>query len=184
MKKYFSHLGAGAAVLAIAIGSQAVHAQAKAGDPSGAYAEAAYLAATFKKGSDPSLKPAALRLTGGMDVINGLAVEGMLAFGAKDGKSGTKQAELSTLAGVFVKPHAELMPGVEVYARAGFSNLAWSTQTTGAAAVKGSGNSVGYGVGMSYKVADKITAGIDYMSYYNKDSVKLNGFAVSVGMKL
>ncbi len=186
MKKS-SRFGAAAALLALASVSQTVYAQAKpapaAAPDAGPYAEAAYLATTFKNASDPSLRPAAVRLTGGMDVISGLAVEGMLAFGAKDSTSGTKQAELSTLAGVYVRPHAELAPGLEVYARAGLANMAWSTQSGSAAAVKSTGNSVGYGVGLSYKVADKITAGVDYMSYYNKDSVKLTGFALSVGMK-
>ncbi|MDH4377564.1 MAG: outer membrane beta-barrel protein [Ramlibacter sp.] len=183
MKKYFTHLGAATALLALVSVSQTVHAQAKAAPASGPFGEAAYLATTFKNGSDPSLRPAALRLTGGMDVISGLAVEGLLGFGVTDSTSGTKQAKLSTLAGVYVRPHAELAPGLEVYARAGFANMAWSTQSGSAAAVKSNGNSAGYGVGLSYKVADKINAGIDYMSYYNKDSVKLTGFALSVGMK-
>jgi long-subunit fatty acid transport protein len=183
MKKKFAHLGTVAALLVLSGGSQAVHAQAKAADVSGPYVEAAYLATTFKSSGNPSLKPTAVRLAAGMDVISGLAVEGMLAFGAQEGKSGTSQAELSTLAGVYVKPHAELAPGLEVIARAGFANMAWSTQTGAAAAVKHSGNSAGYGLGLSYKVADKITAGADYMSYYNKDSVKLTGFTISVGMK-
>lgn len=186
MKKFSQRAGAIAALLALAAASQVAHAQAKAGNASTAYGEVGYLAATFKQ-SNVTYRPAAIRLSGGADVMPGLGLEGMLAFGAKEGKatvSGTaKQAEISTLAGVFVKPHAELSPGLDVYARVGFANMAWSTKSGTAAAVDKTGNSAAYGLGLNYTVADKMTVGADYMSYYNKDSVKVNGVAVSVGIK-
>lgn len=182
MQKFAQRAGAVAALLALAAAAQPAFAQAKAGNASTGYAELSYLSTSYKKDSI-SLKPTGLRITAGADVMPGLAVEGLLAFGLKEGKKGTDQAELSTLAGVYVKPHAELAPGLEVYARAGFANMAWSTKAGTAAAVDRSGNSAGYGVGLSYQVADKITAGLDYMSYYNKSSYKLNGTAISIGMK-
>lgn len=183
MKKYSRRAGAIAALLALAAASQVAHAQAKAGNATTGYGEVSYLAATFKQ-SNETYRPAAIRLAGGVDVMPGLGLEGMLAFGAKEGKNGAKSAELSTLAGVFVKPHAELAPGVDVYARVGFANMAWSTKASaGGAATDKTGNSAAYGLGLNYTVADKMTVGADYMSYYNKDSVKVNGVAVSVGIK-
>jgi opacity protein-like surface antigen len=183
MKKYSQRAGAIAALLALAAVSQVAHAQAKAGNATTGYGEVSYLAATHKESSG-TYRPAGIRLAGGADVMPGLGLEGMLAFGAKDGTSGVKSAQLSTLAGVYVKPHVELAPGVEVYARAGYANMAWSTKATASStAVDKSGNSAGYGVGLNYTVGDKMTLGVDYMSYYNKSSVTLTGVAVSFGLK-
>ncbi len=183
MKKYSQRAIATAALLALAAASQAAHAQAKAGNASTGYGEVSYLAATHKQ-SGVTYRPAAVRLSGGADVMPGLGLEAMLAFGAKDGESGAKSAQLSSLAGVFVKPHAELAPGVDVYARVGYTNMSWSTKASaGGAATEKTGNSPSYGVGLSYTVTDRMTVGADYMSYYNKDSVKLTGVAVSVGIK-
>ncbi len=183
MKKHSQSAFAVAALLAMATASQVAHAQAKAGNAATGYGEVSYLAATHKE-SDVTYRPAAIRLAGGADVIPGLGLEAMLAFGAKDGESGTKSAQLSTLAGVYVKPHAEIAPGVDVYARVGYTNLSWSTKASaGGAATDKTGNSPSYGVGLNYTVTDKVTVGADYMSYYNKDSVTLTGIAVSVGIK-
>lgn len=172
-----------AALLALAAASQVAHAQAKAGNASTGYGEISYLAATHKQ-SGVTYRPAAIRLAGGADVMPGLGLEGMLAFGAKDGKSGAQSEQLSSLAGLYVKPHTELAPGIDVYARVGYTNMSWSTKASSTAtAVEKTGNSPSYGVGLNYTVSDKMTVGADYMSYYNKDSVKLTGIAVSVGIK-
>lgn len=182
MTQFAQRAAAAATLLALAAASQTAFAQAKAGNASTGYADLAYVATSYKSGS-VSLKPTAVRITAGADVMPGLAVEGLLLAGANDSTKGTNNVQLTTLAGVYVKPHAEMAPGLDVYARAGFANMAWTTKAGTAASVDRSGNSAGYGLGLSYQVADKITAGLDYMSYYNKSSYKLNGTAISIGMK-
>ena len=40
-----------------------------------------------------------------------------------------------------------------------------------------------YGLGLSYKLSDKMSLNADYMSYYNKNDVKGTGFTVGLGIR-
>jgi outer membrane autotransporter protein len=40
-----------------------------------------------------------------------------------------------------------------------------------------------YGIGMSYKIDEKLSFNADYMYYYNKDSSTATGLALGIGFR-
>ena len=173
-------LSAGIAIAAMAMISAS--AQAQSSTPA-LYGELGY---TFLKYSDEGvdIKPGAIRGIFGYNISPNLAIEGMLALGIKDDTIsilGTPvKAELVRAYGIYVKPKVNLTNDLELFGRIGFADSRVKLSARGLSA-SDSDRSASYGVGLNFKISPTVAVGVDYMSYYNKDGGKAEGFTVGVG---
>ncbi len=88
--------------------------------------------------------------------------------------------------GIYVKPKVMLANSFELFGRLGYADtrLRASANVAGfSASGSSSGSSVSYGLGANFNIAPRAYVGVDYMSYYKKDDVKINGVTVSVGYR-
>lgn len=171
---------------ALLVASMGAQAQTKA--PSGGlYGDVGYT--LVKISADGySVTPKVLRGVVGYEVNPNLAIEGMVGLGVGDDSTtlaGVKLVgEVDHMIGLYLKPKMAVSPDLELFARAGFvrSKVTASAPAYGVSASE-SQSDLSYGVGMSYSINKTTALNVDYMSYYNKDGVKANGFTVGVGFK-
>lgn len=141
-----------------------------------------------------SVKPGMLRGMVGYNFSDNLAVEGMLGFGVRKdsataGIAGVPvrvEGDVRHMYGIYVKPKAMIGNAFEVFGRLGYADTRLrSTASAGgvSATNTGSDGSFSYGLGANFNVAPRAYVGVDYMRYYKKDDVKIDGVTVSVGYR-
>jgi opacity protein-like surface antigen len=183
LRHRFAGLGlALAATLAVG----AVQAQTSPqGDSSGFYSEIGYTGLTYK---EPEVKthPGEIRLIGGYEFHPNMAVEVMGLLSVKDSKldffGQTFKVKIDNIWGVFLKPKVAVTPEVELFGRLGYARSQRSVSVD-SLSFSESGNSVAYGVGASYAINKRVSLSFDYMSYYNRDNIRIQGPTLGVGIK-
>jgi Outer membrane protein beta-barrel domain len=153
------------------------------------YVEAAYTPLSVKAGGD-SVKPAALSGIVGYEVNPNLAVEGFLGLGVKkvsvSDQDGSADLKVSKSFGMFLKPKVMLNDSTEVFARVGFAQSTLKVNVTdseGSFSGSGSNGSFAYGLGGNYYLNKQTYLTGSYMSFYNKDGLKVTGFNLGAGYK-
>ena len=162
------------------------------------YAELGYASINYSYtySSDYSFKwnnGAAIRLVFGKELGKNLAIEGMYASGINSSDKTTlistynSQIKLTSMYGVYLKPKYNISENINVFARIGFAQSTIDGNTYDGTSLASSGNATAsatsYGVGTSYKLNDKFNLNLDYMSYYNKNSIDINAVTLGVGYK-
>ncbi len=153
----------------------------------GLYGEVAYAPlklSTTVDGLGLSAKPAVVRGMLGLELSPHVALEGMLAAGAKKdnitlaGTNSGVDTKISNMFGVYVKPKLQVGPGLELFGRLGYvrSKLKVADESP-------SEGSVSYGLGASYSFNPALSLNADYMIYNNKDDVKIDGVSIGLGFK-
>lgn len=179
MKKVVYKSAAVAAFLLATLGAQAQSSG------SGMYGELGWTNIAYKD-SGYNIEPSMLRAIVGVDVHPNLAVEGMLGFGISDDtvtiRGVNVKTEIDNAWGVFLKPKTAVTPDLDLFARLGYVKAKVSASVPGYSA-SDSGGDMAYGLGLSYKLSDKMSLNADYMSYYNKNDVKGTGFTVGLGIR-
>ena len=177
--------GLGLALLAT-LAAGAVQAQTSPqGDVGAFYGEIGYTGLTYK---EPEVKthPREIRLIGGYEFHPNMAVEVMGLLSAKDSKvdyfGQTFKVKIDNIWGVFFKPKVAVTPEVELFGRLGYARSHRSL-SVGALSLSESGNSVAYGVGASYAINKRVSLNLDYMSYYNRDNIRIQGPTLGLGVK-
>jgi opacity protein-like surface antigen len=164
----------------------------------GYYAELGYTSInySFVYSSEYSAKwnnGAAIRLVFGKELGENLAIEGMYASGINSSDKTTiistfsSNIKLTSMYGVYLKPKYNISENMNVFARIGFvqSTINGSIYdgTSLYSSDSASASTTSYGVGTSYKLNDKFNLNLDYMSYYNKNSIDINAVTLGVGYK-
>lgn len=132
-------------------------------------------------GSKPSL--GAIRGFAGWDLHKNLGVELMLAGGTADGttEDGSK-VKLKSAYGVFAKPKLALHEQLEVFGRLGWVK-AKTRFSDATGSVSDSDSDLAWGIGATYKFTPNWSASLDYTSYYDKNSIRIDGIGLSVGYR-
>jgi opacity protein-like surface antigen len=158
-----------------------------------AYGELGYTQLKISE-SGLSVKPGMLRGILGYNFGENLALEGMLGFGVrKDNANGVFtgvpvniEGDVRHMVGIYVKPKVVLGNAFELFGRLGYTDTRLRT-TASVAGFRGSETSSGsdwsYGLGGNFNIAPRAYVGLDYMRYYKKNDVKLDGVTVSVGYR-
>ena len=189
---------AAASVLLMAGAAQAQSAR----QVGGTYAEIGYTQMKLS-GDGDSLKPGALRGIFGYEFHPNAAVEGMLALGIRNEErsesintgfgvaTATAKVKLKNAYGIYVKPKTNVSDALEVFGRLGYTHASFKADATvslpgvGSQSFSDSGSEggVSYGLGANYKFSPTTYVGVDYMRYYKKDGVTVDGFTVGVGFR-
>jgi opacity protein-like surface antigen len=128
-------------------------------------------------GSSSDFTTLHLRLKGGMNIINWLAVEAQLVSDADDTDNaiGFKHST-GFILGIFAKPHVTVGP-VDLYGLLGYATAEASLEcdpACGAPKAKATLDGVAYGLGAQYLVTKQLKVSLDYMVYHD-DSATYDG---------
>ncbi len=166
-------------------------AQTQSNAPSNMYAEIGYAALNLKAtdGAD-SAKATPGVVTGvfGYQFSPNLAVEGLVGLGA--GKAGVKEngvpngvdVKVSSALGVFIRPSVAVSDSIDLFARAGWLRTTLKI-SEGAYSESDSDNSFAYGLGANFNLSKTSYIQANWMNYYKKDGVKVDGIALAYGMR-
>jgi opacity protein-like surface antigen len=174
-----------AAASAMLLAGGAVHAQMARGASGNVYGELGYTSLKIQE-SGFSVKPGMLRGIVGFNFNQNLALEGMLGFGVRKDSSNGIQSEVRHMFGVYVKPKVVLGDAFELFGRLGYADTRLRSTANVAgftASDSSSGSDVSYGFGANFNIAPQAYIGVDYMRYYNKNDVKLDGVTLSIGSR-
>ena len=134
-----------------------------------------------------SLRPEGLRLIVGFDINEFLAAEGMVGTGVNKGSvfngTNTVTADLKYSVGAFIRPRLQLTDQLEVFGRAGWARSKMSASSTSGNAGSLSGTDFAYGLGVSYQVTPQWSVNADYMNYFSRGGLRVNGFTVGAGFR-
>lgn len=163
-----------------------VASSAFAGDDS--YMEFSHIGLKY---SEPGIttKPTAFRGILGFKQSDSLAYETVIGTGLSDGTFRYYNANgtlgVNSMIGFFAKASNKLSNDVEVFGRVGLV----SAKVDGSASAGGyrvsqgsSGSDFAYGVGVKYNLTKDYGLVIDYMNYYNKSDIKIQGLSVGVSL--
>jgi len=172
-------------LLGTALGLSVFGIGAQAQEKTGFYTELGFLQAHYSEpGANFNNTMAALTL--GYSINKNIAVEVMGATSTGDASfnyGGTQiKAKTSGATGLYLKASLPIDNSFEVFAKAGVTNGKVEASSAYGSAWT-SGSSFSYGAGIQYNFTKDIYATAQYMSYYDKEGVTLNGPAVSVGYK-
>ncbi|MBK1612562.1 hypothetical protein CKO44_03670 [Rubrivivax gelatinosus] len=129
----------------------------------------------------------AVRAILGYDVHPNVAIEAMFAVGTSDDSlsSGgdTFKIKLQHSYGLYLKPKVEVADGLELFGRIGYVESKLKATLVGYGSATNSDNDVSFGVGAKYAFSKSMYGVIDYMRYYNKDDIKVDGFTLGFGYR-
>ena len=158
-----------------------------------AYGEVGYTGLKIS-GSRADVQPGALRGILGYNFHPNFAVEGMLGFGVvkddKDVTVGTTrvnvEGNVDYMYGLYLTPKAMLGPNFEVYGRLGYADTHLkNTATSGFFQSNNdkSGDDWSYGIGGNWHFSPTAYVGLDWMQYYDKNSTKIEGVTLGLGLR-
>lgn len=170
-----------AVVVLSALGTGAQAQEAK----TGFYTELGLIQAYYSEpGANFNNTMAALIL--GYSINKNLAVEVMGATSVADANfyhgSTRINAKTSGATGLYVKGSLPVDKSFEVFAKVGGTNGKVEASSAYGSAWS-SGTSFSYGGGIQFNFTDSVYATAQYMSYYDRKGISINGPAVSVGYK-
>lgn len=155
----------------------------------GLYGEIGYNQLTFKeenRGFGAKVEPSAIRGIVGYEINPNLAVEGHLGIGLNDDTTRiggvSVKGEVDNVVGAFIKPKVKLGETVELFGRAGVASTKVSASSGGLSA-SDRGTSFAYGAGASFALTPQLSLNADYMNYYDRKGIKVDGVTVGVGFK-
>ncbi|WP_280547336.1 MULTISPECIES: porin family protein [unclassified Halomonas] len=121
-----------------------------------------------RRGYRDGLDSVGVRLRGGVELNDYLAIEGHLGTGGSDGP-----ANLDYLAGGYVKGMLPITPEFKVHGVLGATEVEFD-------GTRDSESDVSYGAGASYDVTPNLAIGADYMHYLDTSDIDFE--AVSLGL--
>ena len=155
---------------------------------SNSYGEVSYISGKY---SEPliSSSPTAIRLIYGFKTSDTLSYEGLAAFGLSSGSGRYLTANYSikenSVLGVLAKASAKLGDNVQAFGRFGYAYTSLTDSASGpggSLSQTTSGGSLAYGAGLNFGVTPTSSINLDYMVYYNRNGVSLNGFGAGYQM--
>lgn len=182
------------AFISIATLSLSSHSQTLKKD--GYYIEIGHLAAKHEFDSIDA-KTNGIRLTLGKDFAPNWAGEIIFSPGTSNETGstyvgGTKinyDLKLKNIYGVYMKPKYMATQDLELFGRLGFAGVGRDMTLVNASnpadrfSGSESGSDLSYGFGMKYNLTPEVSLVADYMSFYNKSNVKINGYTVGLGYR-
>ena len=148
------------------------------------YGELDYVSGRY---SEPliSANPSSLRMIYGVKSSDTLSYEGLLALGLSTGNTQYRTVNFgikeNSVIGFYAKGTAKLSDSVQVFGRFGFTRINLTDSASGPGVSfqqTTSGGSLSYGAGLNFNVDATSSVNVDYMAYYNRDGVSLNGLGL------
>lgn len=177
-----NHLGKIVAATAVALTAATAQAQ-------GMYGELGYSHLKFEESDtafSAKVNPSMVRGIVGYELNPNLAVEGMVGLGLSSDDvrvgSASLKGKVDNVFGAFVKPKVRIGESVELFGRAGVATTKVSARA-GDLSISDRGTSFAYGGGASFALTPRTSINADYMRYYDRKGITVDGINVGVGIK-
>ncbi len=175
MKKLRLHPVAIAATTLLALGAQAQSLYGEVG-----YGQLKLQEDRFGSEVDPGMARGII----GYTLSPNLAVEGHLGIGVKDDTvrlgGVSVKGEVDNVVGAFVKPKVRLGDTVELFGRLGIASTKVKASSMGVSD-SARGTDFSYGVGASFSLTPQLSLNADYMNYYDRKGIQLDGVTLGLG---
>jgi hypothetical protein len=151
---------------------------------SSSYGEVSYISGRY---SEPSISanPTSLRLIYGMKSSESLSYEAMLSLGMATGTGQYKTVNYgikeNSIFGVYAKGITKLGESVQAFGRLGYTSTSLTDTATGPGGSfqqTTSGGSLSYGAGLNFSIDTTSSVNVDYMAYYNRNGINVNGLGI------
>lgn len=185
MKKQCKSAAVAAMFLAAGVAAYAQQAPA-ANAASPLYGELAYAPVKIKDEGASLGTSKNVRGILGYELHPNLAVEALASFGVSDGHITVQGVRVDTgvdhMYGLYVKPKLTLTSDLELFGRVGYVRSKLSVRAEGHHDFD-SESDASYGLGLAYRINDRLSAVVDYTRYYDKDNLKLQGLSAGLRWK-
>ena len=144
----------------------------------GYYGEVGYSPIELKVDGGITSHPDTMRFIVGKEIHENWAVEAMYTATVSDDKK-TLFAGKTNNFGISLKPKVALTNDTELFARLGMTHSHITASESG----EKNTDHFSYGVGLQTKFTSSVYGQVDYMNYYHKDGIRVQGYGVSVGYR-
>ncbi len=159
---------------------------AAAGASAQVYGELDYTFVTYKETGVPDAKLGMLGANVGYEINRNLAVESRAAFGIQDDdvlyRGLTINVKVENTYGIYLKPKFSPAPNLEIFGKIGYMHTKVKYAGLGQSHTD-SGSDATYGLGAQYEFDKKSYVTGGYTRFYEKDSLKLDGWNLGLGYK-
>lgn len=154
----------------------------------GFYVGGGYSAVTYSESGFPDADLGALFIRGGYQINDYLAAEVRLGDGVQDDSVNyfgyDVKLKLKDFYGIYLKAGIPTEMGLYPYVIIGDTHMKGELSVSGFSGVASSdGSDVSYGVGVDYWINKNVSAGLEYMNFYDKDGIELSGFTLGLNYK-
>lgn len=125
--------------------------------------------------------PGAIRGIVGYEFHPNFAAEGMLMFGTNSDSDQGVDVKLKNAVGLFIKPKYDF-GNIEAFGRLGWVRTDVRVTTAGVSD-SGTENDLAWGVGANYRFNPRMSVGLDWTRYQDKDGGKIQGVTVNFGYR-
>lgn len=108
-----------------------------------------------------------------------LGVEARAGFGVDDDRVGIADVSIDNFYGGYATVNLANESPVTPYAVLGFTRVE-SEADLGSSTIRDDGSDVSYGLGVNMQFAPNLSGNLEYMRYYDKDNVTLDGLGLGV----
>jgi hypothetical protein len=170
--------------LAITLAFLSVNAVAET--PTYYYVEASYARLNFEKEPlEATPKVGTLKMGGmfnknfGSEILLGKTVKEDTAYVAGH----AFDVKIDYMAGAYLKGNVEVIKDFEIFVRGGATGLSGSSESSTGAKRTYTGADFSYGLGLQYHLSRDLYLQADYMRYYNRKDISIEGPSISLGFK-
>ncbi len=150
------------------------------------YAGGNILYINYDESGVSDINPIALYGNVGKWLNDWLAVEARAGFGVRDDSARVfdvkADLELTHLVGAYVKAGIPNETMIFPYAVAGYSHLK-AKVSVGSFSESDSGSDFSYGLGVDFRVTESAAVNLEYMRYYSKSGVDVDGITLGVNFR-
>lgn len=119
----------------------------------------------------------------GVDLNRNIALEAMIGAGVSDDSAYGAKLELKHAIGFYIKPKINLTDNLEAFARLGIAKAKLKVSSYYYGSVTDSDNDFSFGAGLAYTFSSGVYGALDYMRYYDKDGLTIDGATLSIGFR-
>lgn len=123
------------------------------------------------------LTPFIGKLSVGTKLMDGIAVEGMVATGLASSSIGGVTVSVNNAVAAYIRPFVKLNDDLELFARLGYFH-GTLTASSFIGTVTATGNDFSYGIGAAMKVSESTALTVDYTSFFNNNGTNVYGYTI------
>jgi len=148
------------------------------------YVEVGFSAITIKDETNflGDYNNGAIKLTVGSEITNWLAIEGTVGTGVGDDTNNVLGVPVTVktkeFASLYLRPFVKINEQVELFGRLGYFSGKIQASALGQT-VSETDSDFSYGVGVAFSLTNTSAIVLDYMQFYDKESVKITGFGIA-----
>lgn len=117
------------------------------------------------------------KLSVGTKLMDGIAVEGMVATGLASSSIGGVTLKVNNAVAAYVRPYVKLNNDFELFARLGYFQGTLTASGPGGV-ISETGSDFSYGIGAAMAISENSALTVDYTSFFNNNGTNVYGYTI------